>query len=295
MPGFKGPPRSCHASRRREACDLSGRTPSPPADLVARGRGRRFWKSVLTEFEASPSELELLAEACRTLDELRRAVERDGAIVTGSVGQPRRHPALTEARQQRAELRRLLDVLGIPAPLASAAEAEGVVSIATRRATRAVRARWERRGASWLEVVDGGARVEDVLADLRERAERSAWLAGRPSAHDLGRLERLEAGRAVLVETGELAGAGLPAGRWWELRADGSVVELAEDEGAVVEAVVFAWQVEDVWKRQGGEGRPPASWSGSGLPGGKAAGRLIDLLGWTPAGEWPAAATRGRL
>ena len=148
MPGFKRPSRSCHASRRREACDLSGRTPSPPADLVARGRGRRFWKSVLTEFEASPSELELLAEACRTLDELRRAVERDGAIVTGSVGQPRPHPALTEARQQRAELRRLLDVLGIPAPLASAAEAEGVVSIATRRATRAVRARWERRGAS---------------------------------------------------------------------------------------------------------------------------------------------------
>src|SRR5215211_535862 len=249
MPGFKGPPRSCHASRRREACDLSGRTPSPPADLVARGRGRRFWKSVLTEFEASPSELELLAEACRTLDELRRAVERDGAIVTGS-------GSLRHWRRQ-------------PRPRASCRLRRGVRPVRFEPAgNAAVRRR--------LEVVDGGARVEDVLADLRERAERSAWLAGRPSAHDLGRLERLEAGRPILVETGELAGAGLPADRWWELRADGSVVELAEDERAVVSAVVFAFRCEDFWERQGGEGRPPASWSGlraSGREGGRPADR----------------------
>jgi len=93
--------------------------------------------------------LELLGEACRTLDELdalRRAVEKDGAIVAGSVGQPPPHPALTEARGLRAELRRLLDALGIPAPSASAAE--GVTSLAARRARRAARARWERRGAS---------------------------------------------------------------------------------------------------------------------------------------------------
>ena len=125
------------------------RPPYPPSDLAARGRGRRFWRTITADYECSASELELLGEACRTLDELdalRRAVEKDGAIVAGSVGQPRPHPALTEARGLRAELRRLLDALGIPAPSASAAE--GVTSLAARRARRAARARWERRGAS---------------------------------------------------------------------------------------------------------------------------------------------------
>jgi len=108
-----------------------------------------------------------------------------------------------------------------------------------------------------LEVLEGAARVDDVAAGLRERAERASWLTGRPSARDLGRLERLEAGRAILVETGELADSRLPAGRWWTLRPDGTVAELGEDEQAVVAAVVFAWQAEDFWERQAGRaGRP---------------------------------------
>ncbi len=99
----------------------------------------------MSEYECSPVELELLSEACRSLDELdalRRAVVKDGATVTGSRGQRRTHPALAELRQGRAELRRLLDALGIPAPFAAAADREHVVSMASRRAQRAARARW---------------------------------------------------------------------------------------------------------------------------------------------------------
>jgi hypothetical protein len=127
------------------------RAPRPPSDLKAGTRGARFWRAVVAEFEPSPVELELLGEACRTLNELdalRRAVAKDGATVGGSRGQTRTHPGLVELRQGRAELRRLLDALAIPVPLAAAGDMEGVVSLASRRAQKAARARWADRGAS---------------------------------------------------------------------------------------------------------------------------------------------------
>lgn len=130
---------------------MSGRNPTAPSDLAARGRGRRFWRQVTTEWELSLPELELLAEACRTIDELdalRRAVKREGTTVKGSLGQRRAHPALTELRLGRGELRRLLDTLAIPEPLAAGAEGPGVVSMASRRAQKAARARWDNRGKS---------------------------------------------------------------------------------------------------------------------------------------------------
>jgi hypothetical protein len=128
---------------------VTSRNLTAPSDLAARGRGRRFWKQVTMEWECGPVELELLAEACRVLDELdalRRAVKKEGATVRGSEGQRRAHPALAEARLLRGELRRLLDALAIPAPLAAAAEQPGVVSMASRRAQKAARARWDNRG-----------------------------------------------------------------------------------------------------------------------------------------------------
>jgi Phage terminase, small subunit len=127
---------------------VSTRVPTAPSDLAARGRGRRFWKRIVGEWECSPAELELLSEVCRSLDELdalRRAVVKDGATVAGSRGQRRNHPALAELRQGRAELRRLLDALGTPQPLAAAAGGDGVVSLTSRRAQRAARARWAAR------------------------------------------------------------------------------------------------------------------------------------------------------
>jgi P27 family predicted phage terminase small subunit len=126
---------------------VSSRAPAPPGYLAAQGRGRRFWQRVVGEWECSPAELELLAEACRTLDELqalRRAVAREGATVLGSQGQRRAHPALTELRLGRGELRRLLDALGLEVA-AGAAEDEEVVSLTSRRAQRAARTRWDKQ------------------------------------------------------------------------------------------------------------------------------------------------------
>jgi hypothetical protein len=51
-------------------------------------------------FELSSSELELLVETCRLLDEcesLSRAIGRDGMTVNGSAGQPRVHPGARRA------------------------------------------------------------------------------------------------------------------------------------------------------------------------------------------------------
>lgn len=89
----------------------------PPSDLAPRGRGRRFWRSILKTYELRPDELELLAEGCRMLDlveALRVEVAEAGVTLSGSRGQPITNPALVELRQQRQELRLLLARLDLP-------------------------------------------------------------------------------------------------------------------------------------------------------------------------------------
>lgn len=56
-------------------------------------RGGRFWASATDVYVLDVDELELLAEACRTLDDLealRRAVAEDEVTVDASQGQRRR-------------------------------------------------------------------------------------------------------------------------------------------------------------------------------------------------------------
>lgn len=80
-------------------------------------RGARFWRDTTSAFELTETETEILAEACRTLDDLDRlaeAISADGAMVMGSAGQPVVNPALTEARGQRLALHRLLSALQLP-------------------------------------------------------------------------------------------------------------------------------------------------------------------------------------
>ena len=69
--------------------------------------------------------------------------------MVGSQGQRRAHPALTELRLGRGELRRLLDALGLEAA-GEGAEGEDVVSLTSRRSpaggTGPVGQAWEASG-----------------------------------------------------------------------------------------------------------------------------------------------------
>jgi hypothetical protein len=80
-----------------------------PANLS--GNGQALWITVHEKFELEPHEITMLAEACRAqsrIDELEAIADEDGLIVEGSHGGIHAHPALVEARQQRAVLSRML-------------------------------------------------------------------------------------------------------------------------------------------------------------------------------------------
>lgn len=116
----------------------------PPSDLVPRGRGRRFWIATMKLFELSGPELEILAEAARTLDELdalRDSVTAEGVTTLGSRDQVVVNPALSEMRQTRAELRRLLEMLSLPDPEQDSGKA--VTGARSARAAKAAKTRWE--------------------------------------------------------------------------------------------------------------------------------------------------------
>lgn len=109
-----------------------------PPGLAA--RGRRFWADVTGKFELSTSELALLIEACRTmdnLDALDRQIQDAGAMTIGSTGQPVVNPALTEARGQRLALHRLIAALALPDE-----DAGAVPSAQSIRGKRAASVRW---------------------------------------------------------------------------------------------------------------------------------------------------------
>lgn len=125
---------------------MASRRPPAPAGLEQ--RGKRFWSRTVATYTLSPSELEILTEACRSLDEceaLRSAVADEGVSVTGSKGQPRPHPALAELRQARLATARLLAHLALPDD-----DAGAVPSPATLRGRKGAESRWanhQRRGS----------------------------------------------------------------------------------------------------------------------------------------------------
>lgn len=67
--------------------------PKPPTGLKT--PGRRLWIAVAEPYVLTPAELQMLAEACRTADELDRLERAVRAlpelIVSGSTGQPKAH------------------------------------------------------------------------------------------------------------------------------------------------------------------------------------------------------------
>jgi hypothetical protein len=117
--------------------------PRPPQSLGA--AGKRLWRSVVSAYELSPAELEVLRQCCRLVDLIARAdVELIDSELTvrGSTGQPRTHPLLGAVDEMRRTLAGLMRDLSLPMPN----EIEG-----RRRspaATAAAQARWRERRSS---------------------------------------------------------------------------------------------------------------------------------------------------
>jgi P27 family predicted phage terminase small subunit len=110
--------------------------------------GRRLWDSVLSDvaegWELDARDVAYLEKACRCADELASLeanIDADGTMVEGSKGQVRVHPAISEARQLRVTLLRLLGAIELSDP----SNPERSATAAQQRGRHAARARWERR------------------------------------------------------------------------------------------------------------------------------------------------------
>jgi Phage terminase, small subunit len=104
--------------------------------------GRKLWRSVVSDVEdgwqLDAKDLAALAEAGRiadTLDALEKAIKKQGAVVEGSTGQPRVHPAISEANKLRETQHRLLRSIELEAPAEDA-------TARSRFGREAARARW---------------------------------------------------------------------------------------------------------------------------------------------------------
>ena len=120
----------------------------PPEGLA--DAGRALWQQVLDEFDPAPDELVLLAQACRTVDELEAisaAIASGPVVVQGSTGQPRVSGLFAEARAHRLALAKLLEQLALPDEGEEAGRTPNQL-----RASKAAEVRWslhrERNGAA---------------------------------------------------------------------------------------------------------------------------------------------------
>lgn len=78
--------------------------------------GARLWRQVSADFDLRADEVVLLGAACRTQDTIARLEEAmidAPLVVRGSMGQEREHPLLSELRQQRMTVARLLRQLDL--------------------------------------------------------------------------------------------------------------------------------------------------------------------------------------
>lgn len=94
---------------------MAGDKPRRPSGLGV--DGRRLWSAVVGVYELRADEVHVLELAARTADDVaavQAALAGAPLTVAGSMGQVREHPLLSELRQQRAALARLLRQLDLP-------------------------------------------------------------------------------------------------------------------------------------------------------------------------------------
>lgn len=124
------------------------RRPALPVELGKRGKA--YYAQILKDYELEESDLQILLEAARTLDEveaLKESVSTFGVMTKGSTGQAVVNPALAEMRQARAMFARLVHQLDLPemedeelesSPAETAAQRDR-----TENARKAANARWD--------------------------------------------------------------------------------------------------------------------------------------------------------
>lgn len=123
--------------------------PKPPAGLGPAGRD--LWRRVLGAFELDPHEIPGLPLAARQLDDVaawEQLLAGQGPVTVGSTGQPRLSAVVTELRQSRLAVAKLLDGLRLPLDLAEEKRPSGPMAERGRRAAEARWARERRRGAA---------------------------------------------------------------------------------------------------------------------------------------------------
>jgi hypothetical protein len=122
--------------------------PKPPTGL---GRaGQQLWRAIVKEWELDAREAAVLKRAAQQADAnaaLEKAIAKDGYMITGASGQRRLNSAVTELRNGRLAVARLLGEINLPAEGDNAKGANAV----SRKAQRAANARWH------PEVVSGQA------------------------------------------------------------------------------------------------------------------------------------------
>ena len=123
-------------------------TIKPPQGLGPSGRA--LWRNVVADlaegWTLDQRERAILLTAAKQRDDLsklEKVIENEGPMAQGSAGQPVCHPALTEARQGRLALGRLLGQISLPD------EDDQPRTAAGKRGRKAANVRWDREAAKW--------------------------------------------------------------------------------------------------------------------------------------------------
>jgi P27 family predicted phage terminase small subunit len=88
--------------------------PEPPPDLSS--SGSRLWRTVMARYVIGETHAELLRLACQAADRgesLREQINREGATVTGSQGQPVAHPLIAAEGAAQKRVAQFLKQLGL--------------------------------------------------------------------------------------------------------------------------------------------------------------------------------------
>ncbi|MGE0857794.1 MAG: P27 family phage terminase small subunit [Gammaproteobacteria bacterium] len=99
---------------------MTARTPKPPAHLQP--ATKRWWASVVSEFELEAHHVRLLTLAAEAFDrcqQARETIATEGPIFQDRFGQPKAHPSVGIERDSKiafARLLRELDLDGGPDP-----------------------------------------------------------------------------------------------------------------------------------------------------------------------------------